>query len=271
MLGFFGLLSLGSGIGILGMTFGGCLLLLAIIWLICFLFSHPKLFGVIIITGIGWGIYEIIHSINEDNFREEHTIEKMLINNSFKISDLGSSFLNKEIDDIQLYNWEHQEIVNKDTIYSGYSYSNSHILSKYADNNDHNSFVYGIHHIRALNKTPYMIEYHLNKCTTEYIINFLKKHGYQQTKPIINNGDSIIVSYYPLKKEVYYPYELCYRKDNIHIEIDTTSNNRDYNICIYDYKRYHYIEYDIEQYKNELKTKKENKTKNNIVEYMAKT
>lgn len=88
MTGALGLYSLGEGLSGLGVTFGGCIIVLILIWLICFLFSHPKLLGTLVLIGVGWGVYEVVNMVKEDNHKKKYSSEQIVTNNSFKFQIL---------------------------------------------------------------------------------------------------------------------------------------------------------------------------------------
>lgn len=257
MLGLFGLLSVGAGAA---PFLSGLIGLLFIIWLICFFIIHPKIFWSIVIAGIGWGVYEIVSSIKESNFKEKYSSEKLVTNSSFKISDFGSEFISHNIKNISLYDWDHQEVINNDTIYS--MYTSSYILHKYLDGNDLNSFVYGIRSIKALNSKPYLIEYHLNKCINiEEISNSLLKKGYVVAEPNIESD---------FFDKTYKECQYCFKKGQCYIEIDTLNIEKYVNnIYVYDINVYQYVEKDLRKYEEDEKMRREMIKQRNISNYIA--
>ena len=236
MTGALGLYSLGEGLSGLGVTFGGCIIVLILIWLICFLFSHPKLLGTLVLIGVGWGVYEVVNMVKEDNHEKKYSSEQIVTNNSFKISDFGISFIDNKIKNINLYDWSYQEIIAKDTIYK--AYSTSYIIDLYADGNDLDTFVYGITDIEALNDSPYLIKYDINKRAVPTLKKFLIEQGFiYSNKNIKEKG---------FCEETYYPYDICLKKDDLCVEIDTTSIKGEYDnttnnvVCVYNIKKYYY-------------------------------
>ena len=135
------------------------------------MFSHPKLLGTLVLIGVGWGVYEVVNMVKEDNHEKKYSSEQIVTNNSFKISDFGISFIDNKIKNINLYDWSYQEIIAKDTIYN--VYSTPYIIDLYADGNDLDTFVYGITDIEALNDSPYLIKYDINKSAVPTLKKFL--------------------------------------------------------------------------------------------------
>lgn len=267
MTGALGLYSLGEGLSGLGVTFGGCIIVLILIWLICFLFSHPKLLGTLVLIGVGWGVYEVVNMVKEDNHKKKYSSEQIVTNNSFKISDFGISFINNKIKNINLYDWSYQEIIAKDTIYE--KYSTSYIIDLYADGNDLDTFVYGITDIEALNDSPYLIKYDINKCAVPTLKKFLIEQGFIYSNKNIKEKEWFC-------EETYYPYDICLKKDDLCVEIDTTSieggwaNTICNVICVYNLKKYYYVKNDVEENKHKIEEKEEMIKEQEILSYLNK-
>ena len=251
MTGALGLYSLGEGLSGLGVTFGGCIIVLILIWLICFLFSHPKLLGTLVLIGVGWGVYEVVNMVKEDNHKKKYSSEQIVTNNSFKISDFGISFINNKIKNINLYDWSYQEIIAKDTIYK--KYSTSYIIDLYADGNDLDTFVYGITDIKAF----------------PTLKKFLIEQGFIYSNKNIKEKKWFC-------EETYYPYDICLKKDDLCVEIDTTSMEGGWAnticnvICVYNLEKYYYVKNDVEENKHKIEEKEEMIKEQEILSYLNK-